>query len=735
MQIVEGLLLLRSSMKRHPIQLVSRHKLLLLLFLGGLGISAFFLFKFLRGYPANAYMTSSSSLELSIGLIVVAVVFQLLGHCIRAYKSGLLIAPIKPASFTTLLSSLGIGLLFNVILPFRIGELIRAHFLGTRLHISRTVVFLTILFERAVDGIILSITIALLFTPANALYQIPFSQTIDSILVALIVFAALTFFGLYTLYTEQPWFLNAVFRTSKLLNDRLKNKIRFIAWSGMYGIHTVYRHARLGRYVLLSVLMWTAYLISLSTLMYALLPTLPALKHLLLSTSGYISVSIPSGPAFIGTFHYYFSTIATDIVTRTEPMVLLSTATWSLLILPVTLIGSVFVILQLVRKKTDAATTLEVTYTNPYANKLFRYDDISNELSQFLETYFKQTRVTHVLNKQEVAGDLTLVKTFKGGSNATTVLVHRNGKRHIRKIALLEDASKLEAQHDWIKEREHLSHIPKVMYTEKNEQSFSLDIQFEEQYIPFFDYIHSQDIEKSKSILKNVIAFVNNEIYVKRDPVTSRQHLEEYIQTKVYNKVNDCLALHHDLASVIDSPTLVINGKTYDNFAVIVKKITSNEQIMSSLATYEHTTIHGDLTIDNIIVNDEHFLLLDPNNENAISDAVVDYAKLYQSLHSGYEFLCLLEKADRRGNAISFEENISSRYTELYQFLTQEIQQVVTPERYRQILFHEAVHYTRMLTYRAKINPDSFLAFFAIAVRLFNDYYAQYDDTSSNTAA
>jgi len=50
------------------------------------------------------------------------------------------------------------------------------------------------------------------------------------------------------------------------------------------------------------------------------------------------------------------------------------------------------------------------------------------------------------------------------------------------------------------------------------------------------------------------------------------------------------------------------------------------------------------------------FLVLDPNNENQVSTPAVDYGKLYQSLHSGYEFLIQLERCDVTQKSVNFEE-------------------------------------------------------------------------------
>ncbi len=60
-------------------------------------------------------------------------------------------------SRATMFKSLSIGCVFNFLFPFRLGEFIRAHLLGRHLLISRSAVFCTVLFERALDGLFLSL--------------------------------------------------------------------------------------------------------------------------------------------------------------------------------------------------------------------------------------------------------------------------------------------------------------------------------------------------------------------------------------------------------------------------------------------------------------------------------------------------------------------------------------------------------------------------------------------------
>lgn len=713
-------------------QNVWRNKAFLALMTAGVLTSVVFLAKFFKEFGIGFQADKAG--EISIFLFVSAALFQLGGHWLRAWKSAYLINPIKPeVSRYFLFEALSIGFLFNAILPFRLGEFIRAHIIGKKLYVSRTVVFLAILFERAVDGIILSALFFFIYLFFGNYVEV-LHPTVFSVVFAIFSLSLLILLLIYVLLSENKHLLKFVSRYSSFLNEDLKNKTRLIAWSAIYGTKVIARESNIAKYIFVSLAMWFLYIASIFVLIAAIFKHVDFVPGFIVSLTSFLSISVPSGPAYIGTYHFYFSEIVGRLFASTDGLLLFSIFSWFVLIAPVFLLGLIFLVFGESRKKNRAIDLffprLE-SIGNPnggYHSKLFRFEDISGEMSRFLEDYFRNLEVARLVHQQEVCGKTKLLKTFKGGSNALTILVWNEeiGRECVRKITLPQHAGKLESQYNWIRERQALGNVPEIVGSEKSLNSYWLDLKYEKNFIPFFEHIHASNISESKKILDEVIGYVNKKVYLNGTEIDSREDLNHYIRTKIMDKINDCLALNRYLVSVIDYPRIVINGKIYDNFSVIMDKITGDERIMKTLSKYRKTPLHGDLTIDNIIVHGDEFILLDPNDENYISDPIVDYGKLYQSLHSGYEFLILLKKSDFRGNAISFEENISSKYSELFRHLERNLAGYLTPERFKLIKFHEAVHYFRMLTYKAKINPETFLVFYAIAIRLLNEFHDEY---------
>lgn len=697
---------------------------LIFLLILGMGVSYYYFRLFFQGYSDSLGNIEWS--EISLWFLMLGISTQLMAHYIRAKKSQILLEVIRPVKTSVLFSGLAIGYLYNTVLPFRIGEFIRAHIVGRKMTISRSVVFFTILIERAVDGFILSFLVFLL----TQIYfrGSPGISATCNMLAAIVLVASLIVVIIISMLSSQNKKMLLFFRWfTQLFNERIRDRMRFVLWSTIYGIHIIVRRADIKRYILLSLIMWVFYIGSMLFLVQGFFEGISLVRGILISSASYLSVSVPSGPAYLGTYHFYFSEIIGGIPGIQKGLIFsMSVISWAILMIPISLIGIMLLIMSYEKKKTNRVTS---DAFSPMKNKLYREQDISQELSHFLDTYFSGVQVTHLLHSLEVRDDFKLVQTLRGGSNASTLLAWEGNKLLVKKITLPQYAEKLKAQYDWLVKRHHLKNIPTILGQKENEKYYSFDIAYEDKYITFFEFIHSESLKNSKQIIERIVRFVYQNIYELGERMHSEEHLNAYIKEKVINKTEDTAKLNALVASLLKYQEIIVNGEKYDNLNKIMKKIRNNKKIMKELSTFYNTPIHGDLTVDNIIVSKDNngFLVLDPNNENYISDPIVDIGKLYQSVHSGYEFLCQLEKVEVKGNKINFEENISSKYSELFNHLEKIIKEKMTEEEHRAILFHEAVHYCRMLTYKANINPDTVPAFYAIAVRLLNQFYAQYN--------
>ncbi|PJE65222.1 hypothetical protein COU91_02820 [Candidatus Saccharibacteria bacterium CG10_big_fil_rev_8_21_14_0_10_47_8] len=688
----------------------------LLLFLAGIIVGSFYLRDFLHYQHPSFGNSLSEKLWLFLAL---AVIIQLGAHFLRAYKSRLLINNIRQAGTTTLFKGLSVGFLFNTLLPFRIGELIRAVYIGDALYISKTAVFVSIIIERIIDGFILGlcfISAGLLFKDSSSSFT-----TLTHIGVGVLILSAVLSLLIYALHSENKIILKLVHTLSGMFNQSISNRLRFMAWSGIYGTKLMLSNKKaLRKYFLLSLVMWVAYFASTVVVALAFFHGLDAAKAWYTTQSSYAGVSAPAGPGYIGTFHL--------IVTQLLDSVHLSSASvfasliWLVMVVPISLIGLGVLIKQRIGGQQELPTE------HMLINKLYREKNVSQELSHFLDAYFQGEKINQILTHAELEDKFKLIKSFRGGSNAHTMLVWQNQEMRVKKISLLQYSDKLEDQAEWLISHQDLPNLPKVVHQEKNDHYYYFDLAYHEEFFPLFDYIHSHSASDGFSVLKKVVSFLEKSVYKERPARNGQKNLENYIDQKVVSKVNDTAALSKQINDLAKYPNIIVNGQKYLNVLQVVEKIKSSKKIMQELSSYNETPIHGDLTVDNLIVSEEgDFLLLDPNNENQVSSKVVDFGKLYQSLHSGYEFLIQLQKCELKENLINFEDSKSHKYAEISRLFDASLKKQLAPKDYRGILFHEAVHYCRMLTYRVNINEETVPIFYATAVKLFNEFLAQYD--------
>jgi len=119
------------------------------LLVAGLLISGICLYLALRGLSIRE--TLSSIRQADIKWILGAFVIYGAGFYIRSCRWSVILRPLIPVRAKRLYPILMIGFLGNNVLPFRMGELLRAHVCGRQLSLSRTACLGSIFLERVFD--------------------------------------------------------------------------------------------------------------------------------------------------------------------------------------------------------------------------------------------------------------------------------------------------------------------------------------------------------------------------------------------------------------------------------------------------------------------------------------------------------------------------------------------------------------------------------------------------------
>src|SRR5262249_17746893 len=101
--------------------------------------------------------------------IAMALLVSTLGFLLRAKRWEILIKPIRASPARQLFWPMIIGFFANNVLPFRMGELVRAHLCGTKFQVSRTGSLGSIMLERLCD----TISFLTIFLLVALLYPFP----------------------------------------------------------------------------------------------------------------------------------------------------------------------------------------------------------------------------------------------------------------------------------------------------------------------------------------------------------------------------------------------------------------------------------------------------------------------------------------------------------------------------------------------------------------------------------
>jgi hypothetical protein len=341
----------------------------------------------------------------------------------------------------------------------------------------------------------------------------------------------------------------------------------------------------------------------------------------------------------------------------------------------------------------------------------------------FLERYFFAKDREYCEAYIKANRDITIVKDYSGGSHATTLLIEKDKNiRCFRKYAFCDAASKLHSQANWLKEQHGILPLPKVISSRRDENLFSYDMPFEEDAVNFFDAVHCYDTQICWTLLQCVLNDLNQNLHQPNLQPLSQQLLKKYINEKCIKNL-EIIKNHPVIIDLLQYDRLFINGKSYRNLHYF-DEVFTQENLLRIFSSDSCSKIHGDLTIENIIfapTRSEEYYLIDPNHINIHNSPMLDYAKLLQSLHFGYEFLIRLSNCSVNNDKITFPILRSLAYEQLYQKYKALLYQKFDLDQIQSIYYHELVHYLRLMPYKLEKFPQQAAIFFTTFLQLLDE--------------
>lgn len=211
---------------------------------------------------------------------------------VRALRWRLILAPVARVGYVRTVQYLTTGYAANNVLPARLGELVRAHYVGDREGVSRTTALGTIVVERVIDFTVLvavaAVSLVILGIRGDLGLAVAVGVAVAAVLVAGLVVALVGH--------RLPGFDRAERAAERY------PRVRALAETFRAGLGVAGRPRTLLPAIGLSLVAWTLTTITFAAGAQAVAIELSWSQAALLAAGVNLVTAIPSGPGFVGTW-------------------------------------------------------------------------------------------------------------------------------------------------------------------------------------------------------------------------------------------------------------------------------------------------------------------------------------------------------------------------------------------------------------------------------------------------
>lgn len=620
-------------------------------------------------------------------LLAVGSLLLLAAHMVRALRWSLLFPHRQEGRDQRgLLISLGVGYAINAIVPMRVGELVRG-VVASRLRRTRLAeVLATIAAERVSDLLIIGAYLGASWAVAPG-----DSSRLNSAI--LFVAIGLSFAGMAIAIRHSPGLRRLVWRAAGLFNPRIRLAIADFTWSTaeILAGGTLLRW----QYTVSTAAMWaiygTAYACFASAVQVPMFEVLHALllqplaSFVVLEQQTIPSLSLQLFVLAPVVFLLLLKPIAAPVQRAAEPL----------------------------RKLRPAGPSAHYASSNRYSDSC-GYED-------FLDALFSNARAAVSGFGMRAVDDCVVHRFYQGGSEALTALVEVDRRMMIRKFAMGTAADRLREQADWLR-RHSAIHLPlvEVVGCSGRPGGFSYDMPLVPQAKGLFDAIHSSPVEDSRKTVFDMLERVDGLHAATAGGTADPRQIDAYADHKVRRNANAILGFAR---SVLGTGEYSINGVEFT--AAEWQPLLDTQWLLEQMTIRDTSVVHGDLTIENVVMSPQSrsgYYVIDPNPSNLFDSPLIDWAKMMQSLHLGYEGLNRSSPVQVEGSAITLPLSRSEVYGELHSSLEDQIHARYGSEGLREVYFHELVNYLRLTPYKIRQSAERGLAFFSCTSLLLRNY-------------
>ena len=637
---------------------------------------------------------------MNIIFLIAAIIILSLAHLIKILRWRLFIEIYEEPRNRNLIRALSFGYLINLFFPFRVvGDFFRAIYSGRKMKNRYSLSFSTVIVDRILDIITVGILFYIFYVFSIYNKQIEKSFRFYMLFSVLIISVIILF------YFFKRYIKIISLKIASLFNTDIELNILKFMWALIWNFKDIFLKINKLKILIITTLMWLSY-----TFSYYLF-------SLFLLKEGY-------NFKLVDIFFLLFSKdiFGTDFLLIEKKV---SIFFYIYMIVPI-------IIMLLIPKFFKIKTYSKKIHreAEEYLN-LFPNQDNKEKL-EFLRRYFLDKDKSYIDNYLHINQKVTIIRDFSAGSNATTMLCMKKDEIFYRKYTF-EDVDKLYEQLKWIIEnKKRKLPLPEIIRKEKTSNYCYYDMLYRPSSIPLFEYIHSMPFEDSWEIIENILIKLEEVLYKNNIRKANVENINKYIDLKVKDNINKIYD-SKILKKLLKYDEVVINGRTYKNLSYYLEYF-SKEYLYNIFKNDIYSDIHGDLTIENIICNlnvtdkKEKYYIIDPNSGNINDSANLDYAKILQSIHGGYEFMMRTYDVSLEENRINFLFTKSQAYFYLYKKLNEYMNLKFEKEKIKSIYFHEIIHWLRLMPYKLKKDGKRALIFYSGLLMVLDDVITMYGE-------
>jgi len=278
----------------------------------GIGISGIFLYLFVKDINWSELWSTIKAVRTPFLVAMLAV--NLSSFLIRALRWRYFFHNEPLPAFRSLFSATAIGFMANSVLPFRLGEIIRAVMLGRSEKISKSTCLGTLVIERLFD----MLAILFFFAFFIIVYSLPttgsekhvgYIREINLAGYTSGTMCLIAILGLVVLRFKTRWALRAIEWCLRWFPDRIRTAVLTITRSFIEGLNILKDMSAFFISVGLSLLLWLWAIFQIYLLLLAFnldkAPFNLGFPHaIFLLVIMAFSVMVPAAPGYVGTFHY-----------------------------------------------------------------------------------------------------------------------------------------------------------------------------------------------------------------------------------------------------------------------------------------------------------------------------------------------------------------------------------------------------------------------------------------------